>query len=133
MALLEGTPDSLITTFDILAPSEIPGSLLARPHPRVACAVADLSDPRCFAEHVDVLAGADLVFVDGPKDVQFEEAFLPAYIAAMKGNEVPLTILDDIRVPNMLNIWRDLPLPKLDVTSFGHWSGTGVFKGHPVD
>jgi hypothetical protein len=26
----------------------------------------------------------------------------------------------------MLSVWADLPLPKQDLTSFGHWSGTGI-------
>lgn len=34
--------------------------------------------------------------------------------------------LVDIRLWNMPAFWRDVPLPKLDLTSFGHWSGTGV-------
>ncbi|MGH7312141.1 MAG: hypothetical protein ACREJV_03130 [Candidatus Rokuibacteriota bacterium] len=29
---------------------------------------------------------------------------------------------------NMLAIWREIRMPKLDVTSFGHWSGTGLVE-----
>ena len=35
-------------------------------------------------------------------------------------------IIDDIRLPAMLEFWRDLPLPKLDLISFGHFTGSGV-------
>lgn len=35
-------------------------------------------------------------------------------------------LFDDIRVWNMLAIWRGIRRPKLDLTSFGHWSGTGL-------
>ncbi len=35
-------------------------------------------------------------------------------------------MFDDIRVWNMLEIWRGIRRPKLDLTSFGHWSGTGL-------
>jgi hypothetical protein len=35
-------------------------------------------------------------------------------------------MFDDTRVLNMIEIWRRLNRPKLDLTSFGHWSGTGL-------
>jgi hypothetical protein len=35
-------------------------------------------------------------------------------------------MFDDIRFWNMLRIWRNVAAPKLDITSFGHWSGTGL-------
>jgi hypothetical protein len=25
-----------------------------------------------------------------------------------------------------VDLWRRLPVPKLDITSFGHWTGTGL-------
>jgi hypothetical protein len=28
----------------------------------------------------------------------------------------------------MLDIWYNLDKPKLDLTSFGHWSGTGLVE-----
>jgi hypothetical protein len=37
-----------------------------------------------------------------------------------------VVVFDDIRVLPMLQLWRDLPFPKLDATSLGHWSGTGL-------
>lgn len=38
----------------------------------------------------------------------------------------PVAMFDDVRVWNMLSIWRGVSRPKLDLTSFGHWSGTGL-------
>lgn len=38
----------------------------------------------------------------------------------------PILVFDDIRAWNMLAIWREIRMPKLDLTSFGHWSGTGL-------
>ena len=35
-------------------------------------------------------------------------------------------ILDDIRVPEMFEVWRMIDSPKIDATTFGHWSGTGI-------
>ncbi|MBM4318321.1 MAG: methyltransferase, partial [Deltaproteobacteria bacterium] len=43
----------------------------------------------------------------------------------------PIVVFDDIRLMNMLRIWRNISLPKLDVTSFGHWSGTGLVDWQP--
>ena len=37
-------------------------------------------------------------------------------------------VLDDIRVWTMIKTWREITLPKLDITSFGHWSGTGIVE-----
>jgi len=41
-------------------------------------------------------------------------------------------LFDDIRLWNMLDIWRSIDFPKLDLTSFGHWSGTGVVQWNPA-
>ncbi len=35
-------------------------------------------------------------------------------------------MFDDIRLMNMVEIWNNLAKPKLDLTSFGHWAGTGL-------
>ena len=37
-----------------------------------------------------------------------------------------LLIVDDIQFVNMVDFWRGIVSPKLDMSSFGHWSGTGV-------
>ena len=42
-----------------------------------------------------------------------------------------LILLDDIRLWKMLKIWREISMPKLDLTSFGHWSGTGIVQSKP--
>jgi len=39
-----------------------------------------------------------------------------------------LLVMDDIRFWNMLAIWQDIARPKLDLTSFSHWSGTGLVE-----
>lgn len=132
LALLAGAPNATITTFDVLPPTEIPGSLLLSPHPRINCEVGDLSDPPTFDRYGARLRAADLVFIDGPKDGDFEQRFLPMLIECMRGAAIPLIILDDIKTPNMLRLWRDLQVPKLDMTSFGHWSGTGFLLGRPA-
>ena len=37
-----------------------------------------------------------------------------------------LLIMDDIKFINMIDLWRNIKSPKIDLSSFGHWSGTGV-------
>ena len=43
-----------------------------------------------------------------------------------------LLVIDDIRVVSMVELWQNLPIAKLDVTSFGHWSGTGLAIREPA-
>jgi hypothetical protein len=87
--------------------------------------IADLSDPRAVQQHADLLRSADFIFLDGPRDEIFERVLLQRLneLGLPKG---PLVMLDDIRVWNMLAIWREIRRSKLDLTSFGHWSGTGL-------
>jgi hypothetical protein len=40
-------------------------------------------------------------------------------------------MFDDIRLMNLLSIWRGIQRPKMDITSFGHWSGTGLVDWCP--
>ena len=68
---------------------------------------------------------ADIVFVDGPKDGMSEYKFLQN-LNVLDGAAQPLLIFDDTRLLNMVDVWRKINRPKLDITSFGHWSGTGL-------
>jgi hypothetical protein len=54
-----------------------------------------------------------------------QKVFMPAPVN-VRFRQTPIVVFDDIRVWNMLAIWHDLRWPKLDPTSFGHWSGTGI-------
>ena len=63
--------------------------------------------------------------MDAAKDGQMERQFLSLFDSLAFRN-APVAIFDDIRLWNMLDIWRGVRRPKLDLTSFGHWSGTGL-------
>lgn len=89
--------------------------------------VADLADPAIALKHRDLLASASLIFIDGPHDGPTEYRMLEA-LQAVPFKTPPLLVFDDIKLPTMLRFWRDLPYPKLDFTSLGHWSGTGLAK-----
>jgi predicted O-methyltransferase YrrM len=92
---------------------------------RVEFRQADLSNPEQFATNLRLLEEADLLFIDASKDGVFEDALL-ARLETVAFRRPPIVMLDDIRLWNMLATWRRISRPKLDLTSFGHWSGTGL-------
>jgi len=85
--------------------------------------VRDMADPQLFASWD--IAKADLIFVDGPKDGTTERQLL-ARLAAVRFRSNPIVVFDDIRVLNMIDIWRGIARPKFDLTSYGHVTGTGL-------
>ena len=87
--------------------------------------VGDLADPHVVSSHKDVLEKADLVFMDGPHDGPTEYKMMQN-LSSLHFSREPIFLFDDIKMHTMLKFWRDLRMPKLDITSFGHWSGTGV-------
>ncbi len=93
--------------------------------------VADMSAPALFAEHGESIASADLIFADGPKDGRTEAAFI-AQLLALPFRRHPIVVFDDIRLMNMVHVWRGIARPKMDLTSFGHWSGTGLVDWCPA-
>jgi hypothetical protein len=89
--------------------------------------VGDLSDARVFELHRSMIQEAELLFVDGPKDGIFERKLLQQ-LETVDFRKPLLVVMDDIRFWNMLSIWQEIARPKLDLTSFGHWSGTGLVE-----
>jgi len=129
-------PDGQVVTFDIVAWHQYPRSCLMAADlstGRLRQIVADLGDPAACAQYADLLRAADLVFIDAVKDGALERRILQNFSAACFHNS-PILVFDDIRVWNMLKIRREIQLPKMDLTSFGHWCGTGLceWTGLPV-
>jgi hypothetical protein len=85
----------------------------------------DLSTPTGWRANAELLRGAQFIFLDALHDGVQERSFLRGFeevgLAA-----APVLMLDDIRLWRMLSFWQDIERPKLDLTSFGHWSGTGL-------
>ena len=120
--------NSQIVTFDILKWDTFPDTHLYDEDfedGRLKQCIGDLADKEVFLEYKELLEQANIIFIDGPKNITFEEALLNNF-DQLQFNSPPLLIFDDIRVWNMLRIWREIRKPKLDITSFGHWSGTGI-------
>ncbi|MBP2303084.1 hypothetical protein [Azospirillum picis] len=87
--------------------------------------VCDVKSPDFLDRFSEVLAQADFVFVDGPKDGVTEDILL-SYIDRIKFLCSPIFFFDDTRVINMAKTWHAIRRPKLDLTAFGHWSGSGL-------
>lgn len=87
--------------------------------------VEDVTTELGFANRCALFSEADLIFVDAAKDGQMEQRILD-FFSTTTFSRQPLIVFDDIRLWAMLGIWRRVSRPKLDLTSFGHWSGTGL-------
>jgi predicted O-methyltransferase YrrM len=122
-------PNGKIVTFDIIEWDKYPGGNFLKKEDfadgSLIQYIDDLSQPNGFAKHVELLKKADLIFVDAAKDGSQEQRFIDNF-KTIKFDHPPIVVFDDIRLWNMLKIWRELSLPKFDITSFGHWSGTGI-------
>ena len=86
--------------------------------------VGDLTNVEFFRQEIEIFKNADLIFLDAPKDGIFEYKFLDLLIPNLKLGAI--LILDDIKFVNMLKIWENLEYQRIDLTSFGHSTGTGV-------
>lgn len=127
IALSQGAPSSKIYTYDIVPWNQFSTHLSEQNFSNgyIKQILGDLSDPNFFALNLQILNQAQLIFVDAPKDGEFEYKFLPQ-LEQLSPMENRILILDDIRFLNMVSLWNAIQSPKLDATSFGHWSGTGI-------
>ena len=122
---------AVVQTYDLVPWDQIANTLLRHEdfEGRISQRIGDLASADYFDSQLEDLLAADLILVDGPKDGVFEPAFLSRLLAVLRAGQV--LVVDDIRKLQMLQTWRDLPLSKLDVTSLGHWSGTGLAIASP--
>lgn len=126
--MLQGMPGGCkLTTFDLLPWRQFRSHLEEEEFTkgRIEQVLDDLANPTIFARHRHLLESAELIFCDAPKDGVFEPAFL-ANLTSVKPTSTCLLVLDDTRLLNMVDVWRAIRSPKIDLTSFGHWSGTGL-------
>ncbi|MDQ0070282.1 putative O-methyltransferase YrrM [Variovorax boronicumulans] len=121
-------PSGTLTTFDLLAWNSFADTWLAPAdfsEGRVRQVLHDISTPGGIEPHRALFESADLIFVDGPKD-GWTEADILVNLSTLNLSRDVVIVFDDIRVVNMIDIWRRVAQPKMDLTSFGHWSGTGL-------
>jgi predicted O-methyltransferase YrrM len=127
-----GTEAQLVT-FDIVPWRQYPDTALREEDfadGRLVQHVDDLSVPHVAASHTELLRSADLIFIDAAKDGRQERVFLDVFERTAFRRR-PIVVFDDIRQWKMLRTWREVQRPKLDVTSLGHWSGTGLVDFAP--
>lgn len=129
LSLKEHLPQgSKILSFDVVPWQNIEGTILKEEDFEVNRSyqiVADLSIPSVFEAHKRMLSEAEVIFIDVTHDGILEEK-LYTLLKTVIFKKEPLIIFDDIRFFSMLKFWRNIADPKIDLTSFGHWSGTGV-------
>lgn len=119
-----------ITTIDVLPWRSFKNSCLAESDfgdGRLVQVIADLGEKTSFEQHKALLMDADMILIDGPKDGIFEPRLL-SQLSSLHFSGAPIVVLDDIRFWNMVPIWEKLTAPKIDLTSYGHWSGTGIVR-----
>ena len=127
-SLLEGMPlDGKLITFDVVGWDQFETHINpeAFQSGRITQYLDDLSARDTFEKYRSVFGQAQMIFCDAPKDGNFEPRFL-SRLSEVRFESDCLLILDDIRLLNMIDIWRSIKSPKIDLTSFGHWSGTGL-------
>lgn len=130
LSLLLNLPkEGRLTTFDVVPWSQYyDGTVLEQADfsdGRLVQVLDDLQQVSVVEKHRAVLEEADFIFIDAAKDGVMEQRFIDN-LKLLHFRKAPIVMFDDIRVWNMLAIWRRLDRPKLDLTSFGHWSGTGL-------
>ncbi|HEX4466286.1 MAG TPA: class I SAM-dependent methyltransferase [Solirubrobacteraceae bacterium] len=124
-------PDARLVTFDLLpwkGYSDYTGGVLEDADfsdGRLEQRLDDLSTPVGWRANADLLCRADLIFVDAKHDGEQERRFLTGFDEVGLANS-PIVVFDDTRVWGMVGFWQEIRRPKLDLTSFGHWSGTGL-------
>ena len=115
-----------LITFDVKDWKSYPNTVLKETDfGRMKQVVGDLSDPPFFDKHRSLIQNADFIFIDATHDGVLEKKLLDL-LATVPFRQPPILLFDDIRVWTMLKMWREITFPKMDLTSFGHWSGTGI-------
>ncbi|HNQ72120.1 MAG TPA: methyltransferase [Verrucomicrobiota bacterium] len=135
LAMLSQLPsDGRITTFDVIPWRQIQPNVLRDTDfadGRLRQEIADLQDFQTLAQYREVFQGADFIFVDAAKDGIMEQRFIENFRRLTLPRR-PLVMFDDVREWKMLRIWNEITEPKLDLTSFGHWTGTGWVDWAPT-
>jgi len=117
-----------IVTFDVVPWDRYPAALLNQQDfsdGRLEQRLDDLSTPAGWQANAELLRSADFILVDAAHTGVQERGFVRGFEEIGLANG-PIVMFDDIRLWGMLSFWQEIERPKLDLTSFGHWSGTGL-------
>jgi len=122
-------PEAKVSTFDLYHYRSFDWTVLNEQDfisGRLTQYFSDLKDVYMFNKHRDLLESADFIMLDGPKDDEFERTFLNLCTQLKPSTRPKWLLIDDIRFDNMVHLWRSIKSPKIDISSFGHFSGTGL-------
>ena len=118
-----------VITFDVTEWTDYPTTYLTEEDfssGKLVQHIEDLQEPQTFARFSKMLCEADFIMCDGPKDGVFERKFYSLLSTLDFPKKQRWLFLDDIRFPSEMVSWRIIDSPKIDLTSFGHFSGTGL-------
>jgi predicted O-methyltransferase YrrM len=87
----------------------------------------DLSYIEVMVKYEAIFLESDFIFCDGPKDGVFERKILQN-LQKLGIKNGTIIFFDDIKQWNMLEIWSEIKMPKLDLTSIGHFTGSGIVE-----
>lgn len=77
-----------------------------------------------FIDYIDLFLTSSLIYVDIAHDGVWEKILIDKLI---KFKYKGLVIFDDIyEFDEILKLWNSIELKKIDLTKYGHWSGTGL-------
>ena len=129
--MLDFAPRAKVDTFDVLKWSSFEKTYLDERDfvgngGNLTQHISDLSDEAEFNKFSALLGQADFIMCDGPKDDKFEEKFYSLLSGINMEYKTRWLFLDDIRFLSELISWRRIQNKKIDLTSFGHFSGTGL-------
>lgn len=128
LCLREALGGGRLDTFDIVSWKSYPNTVLREGDFQKGLFEQHVEDLSVnFEPYRELLSQADLIFIDATHDGKLEKKLLDL-IQSVKFDKTVYLLFDDIRVWTMLKMWREISLPKIDLTSFGHWSGTGVVQ-----
>jgi predicted O-methyltransferase YrrM len=132
LSLLAGLSEKSgkVTTFDIIPYDKFHDTILLPSdfyNNKLTQIIGDLQDDEFFEKQRALFEDADFIFMDAAKDGYMEKKFLEQFSKCNFKKKVILMI-DDIRLWNMLQIWDEINLPKLDISGFGHYTGTGLVE-----
>lgn len=128
LSLKDGLNEVIVTTYDIIKWDKISAPthfVIEDFDTHLTQVIGDLSDEKFFTKNLDILNEAEIIFMDAPKDDFFEYKMAKQF-KKLKKKQKKILILDDILFVNMIDFWRKIKSPKIDATSFGHFTGTGI-------
>lgn len=125
---LSYAPDKEVLSFDVADRLPLRHASLDPEHGGIA-SVKDRPNVRCMytdymADLADLVCGCDLVVIDDDHTGRTQRRIMQRL---REVKYTGLVLIDDTRLNSaMLHMFADIPETKVDVTSVGHWSGTGI-------